>query len=113
MALECPYCQHEWQPKVPNPLACPKCKRYFTVANLPGEADGYEPQGRIKEPIIASLPKTNHPSPSAYVQCYRGQRFGSCGERAVMKLGKHSYCLEHAIEKLKEEQEAMESEDNQ
>ena len=108
MALECPYCDHIWQPKVLSPMACPKCKRYFADDNLPGEIDNYVPQGRIKRPVVASIPKTNHPSPSAYVQCYRGARFGTCGERAVIKLGKHSYCLEHGIEKLKELQGEME-----
>lgn len=111
MALECPYCLHKWQPKVPNPLACPKCKRYFTVDSLPGETDEYEPQERIKGPVLASIPDAKHPNPSAYVQCYRGQRFGSCGKRAVIKLGKHSYCYEHAMEKLKEIQEEIEAED--
>ena len=110
MALECPYCGHAWQPKVPNPLACPKCKRYFTVDKLPRDVDDYVPQGRIKALVIASIPDPKHPNPSAYVQCYRGQRFGSCGERAVMKLGKHSYCYEHAVEKLKELQGEMETE---
>ena len=111
MALECPFCDHVWEPKVLSPVACPKCKRYFTDDRLAGEIDNYVPQGRIKKPVDASIPKTNHPNPKAYVQCYRGQRKGKCGERAVMKLGKHSYCYEHAVERLKELSEEMETEE--
>ena len=111
MALECPFCDHVWEPKVPSPMACPKCKRYFSDDKLPGEIDNYVPQGRIKRPVVASVPRANHPSLKAYVQCYRGARFGECGERAVMKFGKHSYCYEHAMEKLKELKDGMDVEE--
>ena len=111
MALECPFCDHVWEPKVPEPRACPRCKRYFADDNLPGEIDNYSPQARIRRPVEASVPKANHPNPKAYVQCYRGAKFGTCGERAVMKLGKHSYCYKHAMEKLKELNEEMDAEE--
>ncbi len=111
MALRCPYCDHVWQPKVLVPRACPKCKRYFTKSKQAGEEDEYVPQERIKEPVEASLPKTNHPNPKAYVQCYLGTKFGDCTGRAVMKLGKYSYCYEHAMERLKEINEEMDAEE--
>jgi len=107
MGLECPFCGHIWQPKVPNPVACPKCKRYFTVDKQAGVAD-YEPQEKVKLPVEASVPRLDSPNPSAYVQCYRGQRFGDCGERAIIKIGKHSYCYEHAIEELQRLQAEIE-----
>lgn len=102
MALECPFCDHVWDPKVPSPMACPRCKRYFSDDKFPGEIDNYTPQGRIRKPVEASVPRTNHPNPKAYVQCYRSTRSGECSERALIKLGKHSYCYQHGIEKMKE-----------
>ncbi len=111
VALRCPYCRHVWQPKVPSPVACPKCKRYFTENKQAGEEDGYEPQQRIKGPVDASIPKTNHPNPKAYVQCYRGTRSGECGEKALIKLGKHSYCYEHGVQKMKELRDGVEDQE--
>lgn len=26
--LECRLCGHRWEPRIPNPLCCPACKRY-------------------------------------------------------------------------------------
>jgi hypothetical protein len=27
--LTCPKCAHAWSPRLPNPRACPRCKRYL------------------------------------------------------------------------------------
>ena len=33
VVMKCPWlsCGHEWHPRVPDPRACPKCKRYLIV----------------------------------------------------------------------------------
>jgi len=27
--MKCKFCKYEWEPRVKNPKACPKCKRRF------------------------------------------------------------------------------------
>jgi len=35
MKLKCPFCGHEWTPRVVEPTSCPRCKRYFTEEKKP------------------------------------------------------------------------------
>ncbi|RLE67046.1 MAG: hypothetical protein DRJ38_00300 [Thermoprotei archaeon] len=39
MKYKCPFCGHEWTPRVDEPVSCPRCKRYFTKDKQPQKLD--------------------------------------------------------------------------
>jgi hypothetical protein len=54
MKTKCQYCKHEWEARVPQPMECPKCKRYLPVK----EVEKIEPiEGNLAE--IVQIAKEN------------------------------------------------------
>lgn len=37
--MKCEFCQYDWQPRKPNPLSCPRCKRRFDYPAVESSVD--------------------------------------------------------------------------
>jgi uncharacterized paraquat-inducible protein A len=42
---QCPRCQYQWEPRVPDPKECPRCKARLDKGTLPPQSTAKPPSG--------------------------------------------------------------------
>lgn len=75
--MKCRFCSYEWEPRKPEPVACPRCKRRFDY-----------PSGPSGEDILASARGTERGfQRTIYVMSILTPRFEEMGVKAVVVGG--------------------------
>jgi hypothetical protein len=100
--LECPHCGFIWTPKVENPRACPRCKRYFDYKVLPPIPTDKEVhrKRRISLPETKPLEEFERLS----VLCERHQNIdASSSVYAEVKYNEQNLCLDCLREVIQSE----------
>ena len=106
MGLQCPRCDYQWIPRVTSPIECPRCKRHFDDAYMPGRVEVEGPEWIRQLPVVKKV-VVKGATRTAYIQCAecvkrdhtrdpREPRDGKEIREAVVNVDGKSYCEEHA-----------------